>query len=104
MAKLCYRMNKSYLFFLVIGIGFVIIASGLSKVFATDNSGDQIKKETDKIGKIMTEKIKNDPELSDYSGHCYKTVDSLKSCTDKIAEEMQPLYDEAQKKLADNSD
>ena len=52
----------------------------------------------------MTDKIKNDPELSDYSGHCYKTVDSLKSCTDKIAEEMQPLYDEAQKKLADNSD
>ena len=97
-------MNKCYLVSLVMGIGFVIIASGLSKAFATNNGEDQIKKETDKIGKIMTEKIKNDPELSDYSGHCYKTVDSLKSCTDKIAEEMQPLYDEAQKKLADNSD
>jgi hypothetical protein len=97
-------MEKSYLCFLVMGIGFIIIASGLSKALATNNGDDQIKKETDKIGKIMTDKIKNDPELSDYSGHCYKTVDSLKTCTDKIAKEMQPLYDEAQKKLADNSD
>lgn len=96
-------MEKTYLWYLVMGIGFIIIASGLSKSFATNNSEDQTKKDTDKISKIMTDKIKNDPELSDYSGHCYKTVDSLKSCTDKIAEEMQPLYDEAQKKLADDS-
>jgi hypothetical protein len=96
-------MEKSYLCFLVMGIGFIVIASSLSKAFATNNSEDQIKKETDKISKIMTDKIKNDPELSDYSGHCYKTVNSLKSCTDKIAQEMQPLYDEAQKKLADDS-
>ena len=96
-------MEKTYLWFLVIEIGFVIIASGLSKMFATDNSEDQTKKDTDKISKIMTDKIKNDPELSDYSGHCYKSVDSLKTCRYKIAQEMQPLYDEAQKSLADDS-
>ena len=98
-------MNKACLIILFFGIGFVIIASSdLFKVFASDKSKNQINKETDKISKIMTEKIKNDPELSDYSGHCYKSVDSLKTCTNKIAEEMQPLYDEAQKNLANNSD
>jgi hypothetical protein len=97
-------MNKAYLCLILLGIGFMIIASSSTRVIATDNTEDKVNKEADKIGKIITDKIKNDPELSDYTGHCYKSVDNLKGCTDKITEEVQPLYDDAQKKLENNSD
>ena len=103
-------MNKAFLSLLLFGIGLIMIASSLTRAIATDNNDDKVKsddkvnQEADKISKIITEKIKNDPELSDYTGHCYKSVDNLKGCTDKITEEVQPLYDEAQKKLENNSD
>jgi len=97
-------MNKAYLCLILLGLGFIVIASSSARAIATNNAEDKVSKEADKIGKIITDKIKNDPELSDYTGHCYKSVDNLKGCTDKITEEVQPLYDEAQKKLENNPD
>jgi hypothetical protein len=83
----------------------------LSAFFAVANafpSEDEIMaridRESERINEIMNQKIQNHPGLSDLDGYCYKSVDALEQCEKEIANEMQPYYDEAGKRIWEDLD
>lgn len=63
-----------------------------------------IYEEADKINDIMNQKIENHPGLSDLDGYCYNNVEALEKCQKDVAEEMEPYYEDAGKRLSDKID
>ena len=64
----------------------------------------KIDREAERINDIIDQKIQNHPGLSDFDGYCYNSVEALEQCQNEIANEMEPYYDEAGKRVWDNTD
>lgn len=64
----------------------------------------EIYEEADKINDIMDNKIENHPGLGDLDGYCYNSVEALEKCQKDVAEEMEPYYEDAGKRLSDKID
>jgi hypothetical protein len=63
----------------------------------------EIDKEAEKINDIMNQKIEGHPGM-ELDGYCYDSTESLEGCTNEIAKEMEPYYDEAGERVWENID
>ena len=98
----------------IFGLQFILVLGSISllTIFnqgadalpTEDEIMDEIDKEAEKINDIMNDKIESHPGLGDIDGYCYNSVEALERCTDGIAEEIQPYYDEAGKRIWENID
>lgn len=95
------------------GILFVIVVGTLLNIVtmnqeavaipSEDEIMAEIDKEAEKINDIMNNKIENHPGM-DLDGYCYNSAETLEGCTNEIAKEMEPYYDEAGKRIWKNID
>src|SRR5512144_2618275 len=99
--------QKSILYF-SIGILATISINAFFGVASALPSEDEIMakidREAERINDIIDQKIQNHPGLSDFGGYCYNSVEALEQCQNEIANEMEPYYDEAGKRIWDNID
>jgi hypothetical protein len=88
---------------LVIILGLVTMSPSSAALPTEDEMMAEIDKEAEKINDIMNRKIENHPRM-DLGGYCYNSAEALDGCTNEIAKEMEPYYDEAGKRIWEDID
>lgn len=73
-------------------------AKGLSN---EDDIMVEIDKEAERINDIIDQKIQSHPGLDDIYSYCYDSVEALLQCQNEVAEEMEPYYEDAGKRITE---